>query len=315
MHIPQTLTEAVRYYSDEQVCIDTVAAMRWPDGKPVCPKCGTAEGERKHYWIKTQKRWKCYSCRKQFSVKVDSVFEDSPLSLDKWLVAMWMLVSCKNGVSSYEIASTLGITQKSAWHLLHRIRLVLQGADGGKLGGTVEVDETFIGGKARNMHLAKRKKVITGRGATGKTVVMGMLERGGKVKTHVIAERDKKTLHGKINDHVEPGTHVMTDELIAYWGLEGNYTHSVINHAEEYVRGTVHTNTMENFWSLVKRALGGTYISVEPFHLFRYLDEQAFRYNNRKDKTNADRFTIALSQIAGKRLQYKELAGQVLGSC
>jgi transposase-like protein len=179
--------------------------MRWANGKPVCPKCGTAEGERKHYWIKTQKRWKSYSCRKQFSVKVDSIFEDSPLSLDKWLVAMWMLVSCKNGLSSYELASTLGITQKSAWHLLHRIRLVLQGADGGKLGGTVEVDETFIGGKARNMHLAKRKKVITGRGATGKTVVMGMLERGGKVKTHVIAERDKKTLHGKINDHVEPG--------------------------------------------------------------------------------------------------------------
>lgn len=315
MYIPQTLTEAVRYYSDEQVCIDTVAAMRWADGKPTCPKCGVIEGERKHYWIKTQKRWKCYSCRKQFSVKVDSVFEDSPLSLDKWLVAMWMLVSCKNGVSSYEIASTLGITQKSAWHLLHRIRLVLQGADGGKLGGTVEVDETFIGGKARNMHMAKRKKVITGRGATGKTVVMGMLERGGKVKTHVIAERDKKTLHAKIADHVEPGTEVMTDELVSYWGLEENYSHNVINHAEEYVRGTVHTNGMENYWSLVKRALTGTYISVEPFHLFRYLDEQAFRYNNRKNTTNADRFTIALSQIAGKRLQYKELAGQVLGSC
>ena len=315
MYIPQTLTEAVRYYSDEQICIDTIAAMRWADGKPTCPKCGVAEGDRKHYWLASQKRWKCYSCRKQFSVKVDSVFEDSPLSLDKWLIAMWMLVSCKNGVSSYEIAATLGITQKSAWHLLHRIRLVLQGTDGGKLGGIVEVDETFIGGKARNMHTAKRKKVITGRGATGKTVVMGMLERGGKVKTHVIAERDKKTLHGKIADHVEPGTEVMTDELVSYWGLEENYTHNVINHAEEYVRGTVHTNGMENYWSLVKRALTGTYISVEPFHLFRYLDEQAFRYNNRKNMTNADRFTIALSQIAGKRLQYKELAGQVLGSC
>lgn len=313
MYIPQTLTEAVRYYSDEQVCINTVAAMRWADGKPTCPKCGVVEEERKHYWIKTQKRWKCYSCRKQFSVKVDSVFEDSPLSLDKWLVAMWMLVSCKNGVSSYEIASTLGITQKSAWHLLHRIRLVLQGADGGKLGGIVEVDETFIGGKARNMHTAKRKKVITGRGTTGKTVVMGMLERGGKVKTHVIAERDKKTLHAKIADHVEPGTEVMTDELVSYWGIAENYTHNVINHAEEYVRGTIHTNGMENYWSLVKRALTGTYISVEPFHLFRYLDEQAFRYNNRKNMTNADRFTIALSQIAGKRLQYKELAGQVAG--
>lgn len=235
--------------------------------------------------------------------------------MDKWLVAMWMLVSCKNGVSSYEIASTLGITQKSAWHLLHRIRLVLQGADGGKLGGIVEVDETFIGGKARNMHTAKRKQVITGRGATGKTVVMGMLERGGTVKTHVIAERDKKTLHGKVADHIEAGAEVVTDELVSYWGLAENYTHNIINHAEEYVRGTAHTNGMENFWSLLKRGLNGTYISVEPFHLFRYLDEQAFRYNNRKDKTNADRFTIAFSQIAGKRLQYKEFAGQVTGSC
>jgi transposase-like protein len=255
----KTLVEATRYYSDEQVCIDTAAALRWPNGKPVCPKCGVEEGDRKHYWLKTQKRWKCYACRKQFSVKVNSVFEDSALGLDIWLIALWMLVNCKNGVSSHEIARETGIAQKNAWHLLHRLRYALQPKDGGKVGtdgGVIEVDESFIGGKARNMHTAKRKVAIQGRGATGKTVVMGMLERGG----------------------------------------------------------IVHTNGMENYWSLTKRALHGTYVSVEPFHLFRYLDEQAFRYNNRTDKTNADRFSIALSQIAGKRLQFKELTGQVEGS-
>lgn len=316
LYMPKTLVEATRYYADEQVCINTVAALRWPNGKPVCPKCGVEEGYRKHYWLATQKRWKCYSCRKQFSVKVNSVFEDSALGLDIWLIAMWMLVNCKNGVSSYEIARETGIAQKNAWHLLHRLRYALQSKDGGKVGtdgGVIEVDESFIGGKARNMHTAKRKATIKGRGATGKTVVMGILERGGKVKTVVVANRKKKTLQAEIKKHVEAGAQVMSDELLSYEGLSKDYTHNVINHAEKYVDGIVHTNGMENFWSLTKRALHGTYVSVEPFHLFRYLDEQSFRFNNRKDKSNADRFTIALSQIAGKRLQFKELTGQVEG--
>lgn len=313
LYMPKTLVEAIRYYSEEQVCIDAVAAMRWADGKPVCPKCGVAEGDRKHYWLKVQKRWKCYSCRKQFSVKVNSVFEDSPLGLDVWLTALWMLVNCKNGVSSYEIARETGIAQKSAWHLVHRLRLGLQ-TDGGMLGGVIEVDESFIGGKARNMHTAKRKATIQGRGANGKTVVLGMLERGGKVKTMVVGDRNKRTLQAEVRKSITTGSHVMTDELLSYEGLSADYTHKVINHAEKYVDGLVSTNGMENYWSLVKRALHGTYISVEPFHLFRYLDEQAFRFNNRKDKSNADRFAIALSQIAGKRLQFKELTGQVAGS-
>lgn len=172
-----------------------------------------------------------------------------------------------------------------------------------------EVDETFIGGKARNMHLAKRKKAITGRGPTGKTVVMGMLERGGKVRAHVIAERDKKTLHGKTADHVEAGSHVMTDELVSYWGLQENYTHSVINHAEAYVDGIVSTNGLENFRSLLKRALGGTYVAVEPFHLFRYIDEQSFRYNN-CGTNDAGRFIKTLSQVTGKRLTFAEVRGR-----
>jgi len=320
MYMPKTLTEAVRYYQDEQICIDTVAALRWPDGKPVCPKCGVAEGERKHYWLASQKRWKCYACRKQFSVKVDSVFEDSALGLDIWLIAYWMLCNCKNGVSSYEISRELGIAQKSAWHLLHRLRFGLQSNEGGKLGSggaIVEVDESFIGGKARNMHKAKRKKAMEYR-HKGKVVVMGILERGGKVRTKVVDDRDKATLQGNVKLNVEPGAKVMTDELLAYWGLEEEYEHKVINHAMEYVKGEIHTNSMENYWSLVKRSLSGTYISVEPFHLFRYLDEQTFRYNHRSTKekpvSNADRFALGLSQIAGKRLQFKELTGKVEGS-
>jgi transposase-like protein len=320
MYIPKTLTEAVRYYSDEQVCIDAVASLRWPNGKPVCPKCGVEEGNRKHYWLAAQKRWKCYACRKQFSVKVNSLFEDSPLSLDKWLVALWMLCNCKNGVSSHEIARELGIAQKSAWHLLHRLRSALQSPDAGKLGEggkVVEMDETFIGGKVKNMHQKKKPVVATNRrGIAGKTIVVGMLERNGRVKAEVVMERTQPILHALAAKHIASDAALVTDEWGGYKGTD--FQHQVINHAVEYVNGLIHTQGIENFWSLLKRGLCGTYISVEPFHLFRYIDEQAFRYEHRatKDKpyTNADRFSIALSQIAGKRLTWDELTGKVEGS-
>lgn len=301
-----TLLETIRYFSNEQVCIDTVADLRWPDGKPACPKC---EG-KEHYYLATQKKWKCKACYRQFSVKQGSIFEDSPITLDKWLVAMWMLVNCKNGISSYEVADTVGVTQKSAWFMLQRLRLVLQDGDSSKLSGEVEVDETFIGGKARNMHKSKRAKRITGRGVTGKTIVMGMLERGGKVKAKVVADRNKPTLQGNVKMHVKAGSEVFTDELLSYWGLDEKFVHQVVNHAEEYVRGNVHTNGMENFWSLLKRGLSGTYVSVEPFHLFRYIDEQAFRFNHRIGMTNSQRFTTALARVAGKRLTYIQLTGK-----
>jgi transposase-like protein len=306
MGTPKTLQQAIQHYSDEQVCIDAVALMRWADGVPVCPACGHKE----HYYLKTQKRWKCKECYKQFTVKLGTVFEDSPISLTKWLPALWMLCNCKNGISSYELSRDLGVSQKAAWFMLQRLRLAMQDSFfGTKLGGNgrgVEVDETFIGGKARNMHKSQKEK-LTGRIDDDKAVIVGFMERGGKVRTQIVDKRRKVNMQPLVRQQVEAGSAVFTDALKSYIGLDSDYDHQVIDHAVEYVNGRLHTNTLENFWSLLKRGLHGTYVSVEPFHLFRYLDEQMFRFNNRKDEdgnqlNDADRFQLALSQIAGKRL-------------
>jgi transposase-like protein len=221
-----------------------------------------------------------------------------------------MLTNCKNGISSYEVGRALRVTQKSAWFMMHRIRLALQDASFGKLSGEVEVDETFIGGKARNMHLDKRERRITGTGGKDKTPVMGMLERGGKVRLAVVPNRRKKALQEEVRNHVSAGAALYSDALQSYDGLSQNYAHKVIDHAEKYVDGKVHTNGLENFWSLLKRGINGTYVSVEPFHLFRYLDEQSFRYNNRKQLHDGDRFSLAVSQIIGKRLTWDNLTGK-----
>jgi transposase-like protein len=321
---PTNLLDAMRYFSDAQRCIDIVAFLRWPNGKPICPNCGAEENERNHYWLAAQKRWKCYACRKQFSVKVGTIFEDSPIGLDKWMMAFWMICNCKNGVSSYEISRDLKVTQKSAWFMLHRLRAVLAGGSvmkmGGKDGcGPVEADETFIGGKVKNMHKNKRPKGPGASGkpvaGTGKAIVVGMLERKGRVRAEVVYERTQSVLHEIVKKNVEPGASLVTDEWGGYSGLSTDFLHMVVNHAVEYVNGHIHTNGIENFWSLLKRGLNGTYISVEPFHLHRYLDEQMFRYNNRATAdnplTDADRFTLAMSQISGKRLTYAALTGKV----
>jgi transposase-like protein len=313
MYIPKTLQAAIQHFSDEQVCIDTVAALRWPQGI-VCPACGHKE----HYYLKTQKRWKCKDCNRQFSVKLGTIFEESAIPLNKWLVALWMLTSCRNGVSSYEVHRAIGITQKSAWFVLHRLRLALQGSGIVKLGGPnseVEVDETFIGGKARNMHTKeRRRKGVKEVGA--KTIVIGVLERGGKVHARVAPNRKKESIEAVVFPSVEKGTTVYTDEFPAYPFAVREYEHKVINHLEKYVDGKIHTNGIENFWSLLKRGLSGTYVAVEPFHLFRYVDEQAFRFNHRisadnKPMKDGERFEIALSHVAGKRLTYKEVTGKV----
>lgn len=301
------LLEAIRYFSDPMVCLEAVSKVKWPKG-PECPRC---QGKKLSF-LKTRLMWTCLACRKQFSVKVGTIFEDSPIGLDKWLTAMWMLTNCKNGVSSYEIARALQITQKTAWFMLHRIRYAQHTGSINKMSGTVEADETFIGGKARNMHYGERTRKIHGRGPMGKAIVFGLLEREtGKVRTKVVDTRKKHALHAEIRDNVEPGAALYTDALKSYDGL-AEYQHQVIDHAESYVNGAVHTNRMENFWSLLKRAIKGTYVSVEPFHLFRYLDEQSFRYNERHDK-DAQRFQKVLNSVAGKRLTWNTLTCQEAG--
>ena len=322
---PKTLLEAIQHFSDEQVCIDAVAEMRWPDG-PICPECNTGNP----YYIKTQKRWKCRECRIQFSVKRGSIFEDSPISLTKWLPTMWLLVNCKNGISSYEISRDLGVTQKTAWFMLHRLRLVLK-ASGGMMfgsgeGGEVEVDETFVGGKAINQHKKRRIEIQKARTEVpawkavdrypGKTAVMGLLDRETRqVRAKVIPNVRRETLQNEILNNVNRGSAIYTDQAVAYDKLKQDYIHDTVNPADTYVRGQVHTNGLENFWSLTKRSLKGTYVAVEPFHLDSYLDEQMFRFNNRATKDNplndSDRFLLALSQVAGRRLTYAELTGKM----
>jgi transposase-like protein len=303
------LLEAIRYFSDPKICVETVAAVRWPDG-PKCPRC---ESKRLSF-LSTRLMWKCLDCKKQFSVKVGTIFEDSPIGLDKWLTAMWMLANCKNGISSYEVGRGLSITQKSAWFLLQRIRYAMHHGTFDKLTGSVEVDETFIGGKARNMHKSKRLDKLGGslHGTGGKETVFGIVERGGRVRPMHVSGRGKPLLQEKIREHVEAGSAIFSDELHSYDGLSPDFKHEVVNHAVEYVRDSVHTNTMENFWSLLKRGLHGTYISVEPFHLFRYLDEQAFRYNERK-RTDGERFLAVLKDIFGKRLTWNTLTAKEEG--
>ncbi|HEU5350301.1 MAG TPA: IS1595 family transposase [Terracidiphilus sp.] len=327
--MPKTLKEAIEFYSNEQTCIDTVAMLRWPEGKPVCPKCGAVEQERKHYWLDSQKRWKCYACRKQFSVKVNSVFEDSPLPLSKWLMSMWMLVNCKNGVSSHEIARAIGISQKAAWHLLHRIRHVLGTTPETMMGGpgcVVSCDETYVGGLVKFMHRSAVRKRFLGMPTSGnspihKTPVFGMHDRETRqVRATVVPNVNRETLQNAILENVHKKTTVHTDQWRGYETLAAkDFIHETVNHMQEFVRGQVHTQAMENFWSLLKRGLKGTYVAVEPYHLDRYVQEQVFRFNNRATKenplTDADRFTLALSQVAGKRLQFKELTGKVSGSC
>ena len=305
---PKTLQQAIVYFANPDNCLAYLSSRRWPDGIVKCPNCGSENVT----FMASRRVWQCKARhpKAQFSIKVGTIFEDSPLGLDKWLPAVWMIAGCKNGISSYEIHRALGVTQKTAWFMLHRIRLAMQDENGGKLSGEVEVDETFIGGKARNMHPGKRKEKIHGRGPGDKAIVFGMVERGGKVKAGSVATRRKHELQAEIRECVEAGAAIFSDELKSYEGLT-EYQHEVINHAVEYVRGNCHTNTMENFWSLLKRGLHGTYVSVEEYHLPRYIDEQSFRYNNRKDMDDADRFSAVVSQIAGKRLTYAELTGKV----
>jgi transposase-like protein len=307
METPKTLQQAIVYFDKPENCNAFMMAARWADGQVRCPTCDSQDV----IYLETARLFKCRTkhARQKFSLKVGTIFEDSPLGLNKWLTAIWLIANAKNGISSCELGRAIGVTQKSAWHMNHRIRLAMQNGSLAKLSGHVEVDETFIGGLARNRHSKKRKH--EGTGGAGKVAVMGLLERQGHVRTMVVENCKMETLQPNVERHVESGSNVYTDAYVSYNQLDAEYVHNVINHAVEYVNGHIHTNGIENFWALLKRSLKGTYVSVEPFHLFRYLDEQSFRFNGRKG-TDAQRFAQVLQQVIGKRLQYKQLIGQPL---
>lgn len=316
---PTTLQAAIVYFSDFQNCYNFMVELRWPSGKVTCPYCNS---ERVKF-LETEGRFKCYKkhvkgVSQKFSLKTGTIFEDSPVGIDKWLVAVWMVVNCKNGVSSYEIHRAIGVTQKTAWFMDHRIRFALHQGSFEKMGGegsTVEVDETYIGGAARFMHKERRKRFFHG-GGDGKLAVFGLLERHGEgkksqVRASVIPRAWKETVNEIIRENVEVGSKIYSDEHGAYSHLNNEgFEHDFVKHAEFYAKGVVHTNGIENFWSLLKRGIRGTYVSVEPFHMFRYLDEQAFRFNQREGNDQT-RFLAAMTGIMDKRLTYKLLTGKL----
>jgi transposase-like protein len=326
MNDPKTLLEAIQYFSDAENCRKFMVAVRWADEVVRCPKCGNDK-------VSYLENAKLYFCpvkhpKQKFSLKVGTIFEDSPISLEKWLPAAWLIANCRNGISSYEIARALGVTQKSAWHMAHRLRHAMRPfVDGTKLGGPesdpIEVDEAFVGGKVKNIHKAKVKAMRANAPAVieegyekprydNKAIVLGIFDRKSRqVRTKVIANTKRETLQKEILANVKYGSKVYTDEAVGYDLLRRRYVHDTVNHAETYVNGEVHTNSLENFWSLAKRTLSGTYVAVEPFHLEKYLGETMFRFNNRQNKTDGDRFKKLLSQIVGKRLTYTELTGKV----
>lgn len=305
---PKTLIEAVKYFSDDQTCIDFVASLRWEGGKPLCPHCNS-EGAG---FLSTRKIWKCKNkeCRKQFSIKTGTIFEDSALKLDKWLVAIWLIANAKNGISSYELHRALGITQKSAWFVLHRIRLAMEQGSFGKLSGVVEADETWIGGNAPNMHKKTRRARGIGKNAQHHKVgVLGMLERKGKVRAKVIANKSTREVMPHINENIALGSTLYTDDAMAFEQSRVRFNHdAVVHRVHEYVRDNVHTNSIENFWSLFKRTIKGTYVSIQAEHLQKYVEEQCFRYNNR-ETNDAGRFMNLLQSIGGKGITYQELIG------
>jgi hypothetical protein len=319
---PKTLQEAIVYFSDPETAFSEMVKLRWPDGVVKCPTCDSTEV----YFTKSRRIWQCKNdhAKRQFSLKIGSIMEDSALGIDKWLIAMWLITNAKNGISSYELSRAIGVTQKTGWFMLHRIRLAMHDGPSDKFSGHIEADETFVGGKARNMHKGKRDRVFKGRqsGHVGKIAVSGILERGedgsSRVRTRVVHNVRRFALQSELRKQVrmDGSATVYTDALKSYeqtskWGPTDLYVHKVIDHARKYADGVVHTNGMENYWSLLKRTIKGTYVSVEPFHLFRYLDEQAHRFNTRK-LTDAARFALTAAAVFGKRLTFNALTGKGL---
>lgn len=305
METPTTLLQAVAYFADPDRAHAYAVKLRWPNGV-ACPRqgCGSASVQA----IATRKTWRCKECKRQFSVKVGTIFEDSPIPFTKWLPAIWLLANTKNGTSSHELSRALGVTQKTAWFMFHRIRLAMKAETFAPLSGEVEADETFVGGRVRaTARTATGMPKLAHGPATGKTTVFGMIQRGkpSRVRAMVVPDHKRSSLLPPLRANVLPGSVLYTDALRSYRNIE-DFHHAFVDHMVTYVEGRVHTNTIENFWSCLKRTLHGTYIAPRAFHLDAYLDEQVFRFNARDGK-DADRFVATLKGADGRRLTYEAL--------
>lgn len=275
-------------------------SIRWPDG-PICPHCGVID--EKHYWLAKQRRWKCRGCRKQFTVTVGTIFESSHIPLHKWLLAFYLLCASKKGMSAHQLHRMLGVTYKSTWFMLHRIREAMRDpAFTSMLGGTVEADETYVGGKRKSGRRGR-----PGPADKNKAAVLSLVERGGQARSMHVARVTADELKGAIREHVEKDARIITDEFYSYRWVGREYaSHEVVEHGVgEYARGAVHTNTVEGYFSILKRGINGVYHHVSPAHLHRYLNEFDFRYNARK-MTDGARTALALEGVGGKRLKYAD---------
>lgn len=303
---PTNLTQAIRYFSDDDRAFEFVKLMRWPDGV-TCPRCDSGRLS----FLTTRKMWKCLDCKRQFSVRVGTIFEGSPLPFSTWLPAIWLIANSKNGISSHELGRALGITQKTAWYMLHRIRKAMADGTVGLMAGVIEVDETYVGGAAKNMHRDRRAYAVTGRGGVDKIAIQGIRERGGKMRGAVLHGTTAADVEDNIYKWVAVGSTIYTDKFAGYKGLAANFVHGTVDHQKrQYVDGAIHVNSVENFWTLFKRAWRGTYTKHNFEHAHRYLDERLFSFNLR-GLTDLERCQAVLGQVTGRRMTWAELTGAV----
>lgn len=306
---PRTLIEAIQYFSDNRRCVEYVKNLRWQDGVVKCPRCESTHVKE----LTTRQIWQCYGCKKQFSVKVGTVFTDSALPLTKWLTGMWLVMNAKNGISSYEISRSLGISQKSAWHLGHRIREAMANGSIEKMTEKVETDAAYLGGSRKNW--SNEKRATTPAYVDNKTPIVAYVERNDEneiiqVRGNVVNDSSAETIQNDLRKNVAEGAVLYTDQSNVYTTLASDYWHRTINHSrDEFVRGDVTTNRVEGYFALLKRCIKGTYIHMAPCHMDRYIAEQSLRYNLRKTNDGA-RFKQTVSQSFGTRLTWKELTGK-----